>query len=302
MRDTLRADLLDPWRRPGVRDISQRALDLHQARLAEMRRSRPALDDQLADDGFTAALLAALWHTAWAANQDGLILFLQILPVLAVADPDTAQAAADTISFFAGTLTDGQRHDLDLLTKIRPEYPDHLRSGWERAARPTRQVQITIPGLALDPPAPAPADPVIGNPADRQVAVQILQAQLWAGNAGDERAIKSLRSAAVRTSSARLRQAIGTRASDIADRLIFAGPGNMAVRTSGPGRRNPALLQHDPHPAPDQGPLPAGVTAQHPDSALGRGCQALRHLHRRGLPGPRWCPAMRRAPRGVPRR
>ena len=133
---------------------------------------------------------------------------------------------------FAGTLTDGQRHDLDLLTKIRPEYPDHLRSGRERAARPTRQVQITIPGLALDPPAPAPADPVIGNPADRQVAVQILQAQLWAGNAGDERAIKSLRSAAVRTSSARLRQAIGTRASDIADRLIFAGPGNMAVRTS----------------------------------------------------------------------
>ena len=73
---------------------------------------------------------------------------------------------------------------------------------------------------------------MIGNPADRQVAVQILQAQLWAGNAGDERAIKSLRSAAVRTSSARLRQAIGTRASDIADRLIFAGPGNMAVRTS----------------------------------------------------------------------
>jgi hypothetical protein len=123
VRDTLRADLLDPWRRPGVRDISQRALDLHQARLPEMRRSRPALDDQLADDGFTAALLAALWHTAWAANQDDLILFLQILPVLAVADPDTAQAAADTISFFAGTLTDGQRHDLDLLTKIRPEYP-----------------------------------------------------------------------------------------------------------------------------------------------------------------------------------
>lgn len=139
VRDTLRADLLDPWRRPGVRDISQRALDLHQARLAEMRRSRAALDDQLADDGFTAALLAALWHTAWAANQDGLILFLQILPVLAVADPDTAQAAADTISFFAGTLTDGQRHDLDLLTKIRPEYPDtYDPAGNGRRARPAR--------------------------------------------------------------------------------------------------------------------------------------------------------------------
>ena len=232
VRDTLRADLLDPWRRPGARGISQRALDLYRARLAEIRSARPALDDQFADDGFTAALLAALWHTAWIDGQDGLNLFLQILPVLAVADPDTAQAAAETISFFAGTLTDGQRRDLDLLTKIQPAYPDHLRSGRERAARPTRQVQITTPGLTLRPPAPAPADPVIGDPADRQIAVQILQAQLWAGNGGDERAIASLRSATARTSSARLRQAIGTQASDIAERLIFAGPGNIAVRTA----------------------------------------------------------------------
>lgn len=139
VRDTLRADLLDPWRRPCVRDISQRALDLHQARLAEMRRSRPALDDQLADDGFTAALLAALWHTAWAANQDGLILFLQILPVLAVADPDTAQAAADTISFSrarsltasATTWTSSPRSGPSTLTTYDP-------AGNGRRARPAR--------------------------------------------------------------------------------------------------------------------------------------------------------------------
>src|ERR1022692_1874007 len=73
--------------------------------------------------------------------------------------------------------------------------------------------------------------------------------------------------------------------------------GNRPGRTECPGphpaglrhgqiRREPALLQHDPDPAPDQGPLPAGVTARHPDSAVGRGCQSLQHLHRRGLPGP----------------
>src|ERR1022692_2466452 len=42
VRDTLRADLLDPWRRPGVREMSQRALDLYRARLSEMRGSRTA--------------------------------------------------------------------------------------------------------------------------------------------------------------------------------------------------------------------------------------------------------------------
>jgi tetratricopeptide (TPR) repeat protein len=229
VRDTLRADLLDPWRRPGVRAVSQRALDLYRARLAEMRVSRPALDDQLADDGFMAAVLAALWHTAWVADQGGLELFIQILPVLAAAGPDTAQAAADVFGFFADTLGDGQRRHLDLLTQIRPAYPDGLRSGRERAARRTRRVQVTMPGLALLLPAPAAADPVIGDPADRQVAVMILQAQLWAGNGGDERAITSLRSAKTRTSSARLRLAIGTQATAIASRLIFAGPGNTAV-------------------------------------------------------------------------
>jgi tetratricopeptide (TPR) repeat protein len=226
VRDTLRADLLDPWRRPGVRAISQRALNLHQARLAEMRVSRPALDDQPADDEFMAAVLAALWHTAWVADQEGLELFIQILPVLAAADPDTAQAAAEILGFFADALSDGQRRDLDLLTQIRTAYPDRLRSGRGKTAR---RVQVTMPGLALRLPGPAAADPVIGDPADRQVAVMILQAQLWAGNGSDERAITSLRSAATRTSSTRLRQAIGTQASAIASRLIFAGPGNTAV-------------------------------------------------------------------------
>jgi hypothetical protein len=59
VRDTLRTDLLDPYRRAGVRDINQRALGLYSARLTQMRGRWPALDDQLGSSGFTAALLAA---------------------------------------------------------------------------------------------------------------------------------------------------------------------------------------------------------------------------------------------------
>jgi hypothetical protein len=149
VRDTLRADLLDPWRRPSVRAISQRALNLYRARLAEMRVSRPTLDHQLADGEFMAAVLAALWHTAWVDDQAGLELFIQILPVLAAAGPDSAQAAADIFGFFADTLSEGQRRVLNLLTQIRPAYRDGLRSGREQAALRTRLVQVTIPGLAV---------------------------------------------------------------------------------------------------------------------------------------------------------
>jgi tetratricopeptide (TPR) repeat protein len=229
VRDTLRVDVLDPWRRPGVRAINQRALDLYRARLAEMRVRRPALDDQIADDGFIAAVLAVLWHTAWLADQAGLDMFIQILPVLAAADPDAAEAAAYIVGFFADTLSDGQRRDLDLLIQIRPGTLDGLRSGRGKAAR---RVQVTMPGLALQLPEPTAADSMIGDRADRQVAVMILQAQFWAGNGSDERAITSLRSATTRTTSARLRQAIGAQASGIADRLTFAGPSNAAVASA----------------------------------------------------------------------
>ena len=232
VRDTLRADLLDPWRRPSVREISERALDLYRARLGDMRGSRPALDDQLADEGFMADVLATLWHTAWVDDQAGLDLFTQVLPILAAADPDSAEAAADIIGYFAGTLSEHQRRELDLLTQIRSASPAELPSGRGRPARRTRQVHVTMPGLALRSPAPAVADPVIGDPADRQAAVMILRAQIWAGDGGDERAITSLRSAAALTSSARLRQAIGTEANSIAERLIFAGPSDRAVPTA----------------------------------------------------------------------
>ena len=62
------------------------------------------------------ALLGALWHALWIDNQVGLDLLTEILPVLAVADPVTAQSASDMSDRFASTLTSDQRHDLDLLT------------------------------------------------------------------------------------------------------------------------------------------------------------------------------------------
>jgi len=139
VRDTLRADLLDPWRRPGVRGISQRALDLSRARLAEMRRSRPALDDQLADDGFTAALLAALWHTAWAANQDGLILSSRsclcwLSPTRTPPRPPQTPSAfsrARSLMASATTWTSSPRSGPSTLTTYDP-------AGNGRRARPAR--------------------------------------------------------------------------------------------------------------------------------------------------------------------
>ena len=89
VRDTLRTDLLDPYRRARTRQINQRALALFDARLGQMRRRWPTLDEQLGHTGFTTALLAALWHTLWADNRAGLDLFIRVLPVLALADPPT---------------------------------------------------------------------------------------------------------------------------------------------------------------------------------------------------------------------
>ncbi len=92
VRDTLRTDLLDPWRRARARLINQRALALFDARLAEMRLKWPTLDEQLDHTGFTTALLAVLWHALWVDNQAGLDLFTWVLPVLAAADPPTIDA------------------------------------------------------------------------------------------------------------------------------------------------------------------------------------------------------------------
>ena len=130
VRDALRTDLLDPWRRTRTRDINERALALFRTRLAEMRGRWPALDEQLAHTRCTATVLALLWHTLWADNQAGLDLFIEVLPVLAVADRPAADAAARMIDRFAGTFDDDQRHDLDRLTDAGMGYSDELSVSW----------------------------------------------------------------------------------------------------------------------------------------------------------------------------
>jgi hypothetical protein len=191
VRDTLRTDLLDPYRRTRIREISQRAIGLYSARLSQMRSRWPTLDDQLSHNAFTTALQALLWHTLWADNQAGMDMVTGILPVLEAADPATADAAAAIADWFAGTFSDDQRHDLDLLTEI---WDDPFgRPAWETEPRRERRAQVTMPGLALHPPGIPAADPVIGEPADRQIAIMILRARLQAGNGGRERAVTHLR-------------------------------------------------------------------------------------------------------------
>ena len=227
---TLRTDLLDPYRRIRVREISQRAVSLYCARLSQMRGRWPALDDQLDHSGFTTALQGVLWHTLWVDNQAGLDLLTGILPVLEATDPSTADAAAAIADWFSGTFSDDQRHDLDLLTEV---WDDPVGwPVWETATRRARRARLTVPGLALHSPGTAAVDPVIGDPGDRQAAIMILQARLEAGNDGGKGAIAHLRTAAARTTSTRLRQVIGSEADTMANRLIWPVSGGAPVRTA----------------------------------------------------------------------
>ena len=218
VRHTLRTDLLDAYRRARARQINHKAFALFDARLGQMRRRWPGLDEQLDHTGFTTALLAALWHTLWVDNQAGLDLFIRVLPVLAVADPPTADAAATMMEQFAGTFDHDQRGDLDLLTQAS-ESLWWLSDRQGAAVRGARRVNITMPGLALHPPDPAADDPLIGESGDRHIAVMILRAGLQA----DDQAVATLQAAAAQTTSTRFRQAIGFHVDAIALRGIWAG-------------------------------------------------------------------------------
>ena len=233
VRETLRTDLLDPYRRLRARAVNERALILFATRLADMRSRWPTLDKQLDQAEFTTALLGALWHTIWISNQDGLDLLTDILPILAAADPRTADAAAAITGQFTGTYTPDQERHLDHLTQRRlspfdfDDPPDDLRSRRSRTA--SRRAEITLDGLVLHPPGSAGDEPPLGRPGDRTAAVHILRARLQAASHQDTAAVGSLQSAD--TTSTRLSQAVGNQALEIADRLIWPAPQRTSVRT-----------------------------------------------------------------------
>ena len=221
VRDTLRTDLLDPFQRARAEQINRRALALFSDRLARMGLRWPTVDDQISHTDFTASLLGALWHALWADNQKGLDLFIYLLPVVAVVDPPTADAFTAMIEHFSVTFNQEQLRDLDLLTQTQPNaILDDLLLGRESTTRIARRVKITLSGLALRAIDPYTDDYVIGEPGDRQVAVMILQASLYAGEL-DETAVRTLQTAARQVSSTRLREAIGSQAQAIGTRLLW---------------------------------------------------------------------------------
>ncbi len=233
VRDTLRADLLNPYRRTQVREINQRAAAMFTTRLAEMRDRWPTLDDQVGHAGFTTALLSALWHTSWKDNQDGLDLFIAVLPVLEVADPATADAAAALVGHLAGTFDQDQRRDLDLLTSTQPaRWAPDLADPRGSALVPVRRVMPTLRGLALPWPESALTKVAVGQMTDRQAAVLIMRAAWYASDRRDDEALETLRMAAAQTSSARLREAIGWVAGAISGSLPWGGPEDAPVPTA----------------------------------------------------------------------
>jgi tetratricopeptide (TPR) repeat protein len=231
VRDTLRFDLLDPYRRARARPINQRALALLTSRLADMRDRWPSVDDQVSHAMFSTTLLTALWHAFWDDNQAGLDLFIQVLPVLAIADPSTAEAAAAMTGQFEDTFNADQRRDLNLFTEIsRPGILSEPRIRPEWAGRPRRRLRVTLPGLALRHPGPA-NDLGVGETGDRRIALAIMRARLQA-DGNDESVIDSLRRTAAETSSSQFRQVIGSDAQIIASRLIWAGHQGRSVLTA----------------------------------------------------------------------
>jgi tetratricopeptide (TPR) repeat protein len=233
VRDTLRIDLLDPYRRRRARPVNERALALFSARLTRLRGRWPTLDDQLGHAEFTTALLGAIWHASWISNQDGLDLLTAILPVLAAADPRTADAAVAITGQFAGTYTPNQQHELNQLTEDRPPrlagLPGDVPPG--RRSNSLRQARITQEGLDMHRPSRTVDQPLLGQPGDGTAATLILRAGLQAADQQDTAAVASLQAATAQTGSARLGQAIGTRALAIADRLIWVGFDRTAVPT-----------------------------------------------------------------------
>jgi tetratricopeptide (TPR) repeat protein len=228
VRDTVRADLLDPYRRARVREINQRTAGMFTTRLADMRARWPSLDDQAGHNSFTAVLLSKLWHTLWTDNQDGLDLFTVVLPVLAATDAATAHAAAAIAGYFAGTFDQDQRRDLDLLTAVGSM---SVESQGEQVTGTVRRVALTMGGLSLPCPDGAAANVPVGDMVDRQAAVLILRAGLHTIEHRDEEALSALRQAASQTSSRRLRLALGAQADAIARRLVWAGTDNSSVAT-----------------------------------------------------------------------
>ncbi len=239
VRDALRTDLLEPLRRHRVRDANERALGLFTQRLAEMRDKWPTLDGQLSHIQFSTALLGQLWHQMWIDNQAGLELFTEILPVLAVADPATADAAAGILDRFAATFDQYQLQYMALYTEIPPDFLTSGSSAGQQATlvHPIRRVRLTVAGLAVQQrPSQATDSPVIGQPPDRPVSVLILEARLKAEMGDDVAAITGLGNAASRARSSRLRQAIGYQADAIASRLLSAGP-DSSPELSAVGRK-----------------------------------------------------------------
>jgi tetratricopeptide (TPR) repeat protein len=231
VRDTLRVDLLDPFRRNHVRPINQRALWLFNGRLTRLRSRWPTLDEQLAHSAYTTTVLSALWHTLWTDNQAGLDLLAEILPILAVTHPAAADAAAAITGQFEHTMDRGQCRDLDSLTQARPGTLGDERTATQlrTPARAARQANITLASLAFQPTQMAASTCAIGTPSDRQVSILILRAGIQAEDHDDESAIATLQEAAAQATSTRLQHAIGSRANTIASQLIWGSPSRTSV-------------------------------------------------------------------------
>lgn len=213
----------------GFRDLARR----YDFVLPISRRLHVDVRDALT--AFTTTLLSLLWHTFWLGNQDGLDLFFEVLPVLAVTAPDTATAAAAIAGQFTRTFDPSQKVDLGLLTQLQqvPVSDESLAKLPESAATAgKRVVNVTQAGLTLLSGCPVTARTPLATPGDRSVAIMLLKAWLQIKDHDDESAITLLESAFNETSSGFLQRITGGLALEIT-RNYLRLPESHATKTCG---------------------------------------------------------------------
>jgi Flp pilus assembly protein TadD len=163
VREAVRLFLLDPNRRSGsvVRDMNARAEAWYRRQVTT--GGHQTVDEQLADPGWQAAVVALLWHTFWIDSDKGLRLLKGLFTAAVTVDSSFAAALLGAAAFFRPTCgADGERliSDLQLVTGVQLTFrpaPDK-RARAAGAARDVLNALQTCPAgplLAAAPPAAA---------------------------------------------------------------------------------------------------------------------------------------------------
>ena len=180
VRDTLRADLMDPVRRTRIKAPCQRAVEVLANDLTEQRSLLPTLRDQLGSERYIATLLDYVWYSCWMQAESGWKSALTVLPLLAVANVSAADSLLATVEWFvAWGAADERRLFDELAAAKKPSFPNEWltkrnvvqRSGIRLGVQITRDGYNRLARVE-------PIDGLLGSDADRLAALSLIDIRL----------------------------------------------------------------------------------------------------------------------------